>query len=254
MRSLPLLVATMLALSSVFAVHVAADAAAPNCQSFRYHVSIAQSALVEADVYMREGNDDLTKTNYDISTHELDMADEYGDAQTCLPGKLYNSFWATTFHHDVLDLVYLRPTKARALDIIKETGGIANTLQPSDGADAYRDAMQQYKTMKSLVASMPTDPVSKKVDVCQSDAKVINAVQGEEPKQAIDAGITGDVSLLISLDAASKITAVVVQRSPSVLLSQAAVDAVKASTFQTKVVNCKPVSGDFVYAVGFESQ
>jgi TonB family protein len=254
MRLPSILVVVFLMLALAAFLQKTASAAAQDCSAFRYHVSLAAHALVEADVYSRENNDDLTKVNYDISTHELDVADEYGSAQSCLPGKTYNSFWATTFHHDVYDLIYLNPTKARATEIVKDTGVIANTLQASDGAEAYADAMNQYRTMKSLASVIRAPEVPKKADPCQSDAKVLHAVFPEEPRSAQEQGISGDVAVMITLDETSKIVSATIQKSPSSLLNQAALNAALESTFQTRVVDCKPVGGTFTYVLSFQTQ
>lgn len=86
-------------------------------------------------------------------------------------------------------------------------------------------------------------------------AKTVNAVQAETPTLAQQQGISGEVTVLVSLDENSKLsTPPTVQKSPSVLLNKAAIDAARQSTYQTEIRNCKPIAATYRFIVEFQSQ
>ena len=83
---------------------------------------------------------------------------------------------------------------------------------------------------------------------------MINAVAPDTPPLAQQQGITGTVNVMVSLDENSKLVAAQVVKSPSSLLNNAALQAARASTFATKIVDCKPVAAQYLYVVDFTSQ
>jgi TonB family protein len=100
----------------------------------------------------------------------------------------------------------------------------------------------------------PTPPPTPSCAVPNADAKTTNAVQAETPPIAQQQGISGEVTVVVSLDETSKLVSATVQKSPSALLNNAAVNAAKASKFQTRIVNCKPVADSYRFIVEFQSQ
>jgi len=84
-------------------------------------------------------------------------------------------------------------------------------------------------------------------------ASVIDAATPDDPPMAAQQGITGDVQVVVSLDATSHITNTHVQSTPSVLLNQAALTATKQSKFQTEIKNCVPQASDYIFTVTFQS-
>ena len=83
-------------------------------------------------------------------------------------------------------------------------------------------------------------------------AGVVRSVDPETPAMAVQQGIKGDVQVVVSLDEQSRITGAVVQSSPSKILNQVALDAARASTFQTEVWDCRPVAADYLSIVPFD--
>ena len=86
------------------------------------------------------------------------------------------------------------------------------------------------------------------------DARTVNAVPAETPPLAQQQGISGEVTVVVSLDENSKLVSATVQKSPSSLLNNAALQAAKSSTYQTRIANCKPVADSYRFIVEFQSQ
>jgi TonB family protein len=83
---------------------------------------------------------------------------------------------------------------------------------------------------------------------------MVNAVAPDTPAIAQQQGISGVVQVLVALDANSKLVSATIQKSPSGLLNNAAIQAARASTFQTEIVDCKPVAANYLYQVEFNQQ
>lgn len=86
------------------------------------------------------------------------------------------------------------------------------------------------------------------------DAATLHAVEPDTPPLAQQQGISGTVQVVVSLDAQSHVTNTKVQSSPSAILNNAALSAARQSTFQTQIVNCKPIAADYIFSVEFNSQ
>ena len=82
----------------------------------------------------------------------------------------------------------------------------------------------------------------------------VRPMEPDMPAMAQQQGITGAVQVVVSLDAASHITGVKIQSSPSVVLNQAALSAARQSVFQTEIKDCKPQAADYLFTVDFQSQ
>jgi len=80
------------------------------------------------------------------------------------------------------------------------------------------------------------------------------AVEPDMPAMAQQQGITGDVTVLVSLDEASHITSSSIESSPSKILNSAALSAARQSTFQTEIRDCKPIAATYRFVVTFASQ
>ena len=74
------------------------------------------------------------------------------------------------------------------------------------------------------------------------------------PAMAQQQGITGDVTVLVSLDEGSHITSSSIESSPSKILNSAALSAARQSTFQTEIRDCKPIAATYRFVVTFASQ
>jgi len=67
-------------------------------------------------------------------------------------------------------------------------------------------------------------------------------------------GIFGDVQVLVTLDQQSQIVgSPSILRSPSIILNRAAIDAARASTFQTEIRNCVPLAAQYIFVVVFQA-
>jgi TonB family protein len=76
----------------------------------------------------------------------------------------------------------------------------------------------------------------------------------ETPALAQAQGISGDVTVIVSLDAASRVVNVRVASSPSDLLDAAALRAARESSFRTEIRDCRPVAADYAFIVEFSAQ
>jgi TonB family protein len=78
-------------------------------------------------------------------------------------------------------------------------------------------------------------------------------MEPDTPPLAQQQGISGVVQVVVSLDATSQVTNAKIQSSPSAILNNAALSAARQSTFQTQIVNCKPIAADYIFSVDFNS-
>jgi TonB family protein len=90
--------------------------------------------------------------------------------------------------------------------------------------------------------------------VPNADPRTTNAVPAETPPIAAQQGISGEVWVDVALDENNKIVSTKIEKSPSALLNNAALQATRQSTFRTKVINCKPVADTYRFIVEFQSQ
>lgn len=84
--------------------------------------------------------------------------------------------------------------------------------------------------------------------------KTLNAVAPDTPEIAREQGIVGTVEVRVDLNEKSQIVGISIFRSPNPLLNKAAMDAAKASTFQTEIQNCQPIASSYRYVVEFQSE
>jgi TonB family protein len=82
----------------------------------------------------------------------------------------------------------------------------------------------------------------------------VRAVEPDMPAMAQQQGITGDVTVDVSLDEANHIVSATVESSPSKILNSAALSAARQSTFQTEIRDCKPIAATYRFVVTFASQ
>jgi TonB family protein len=94
----------------------------------------------------------------------------------------------------------------------------------------------------------PTAPVCARPNVM---ASVLRAVEPDTPALAAQQGIYGTVQVVVSLDADSHVVGTRIQSSPSAVLNQAAMNAVRQSTFRTEIRNCLARAADYIFSVDF---
>jgi TonB family protein len=96
---------------------------------------------------------------------------------------------------------------------------------------------------------VPPDP-----DLCAvSDvpAVVLHAAQPDTPAAAQQGSITGRVDVLVSLDAAGHVVEATIKKSSSVVLNAASLAAARRSSYRPALHDCKPVPGEYTFAVEF---
>jgi TonB family protein len=98
---------------------------------------------------------------------------------------------------------------------------------------------------------MPTPLSCARPDV---PAVTLHAAEPDTPIIAQQQGISGTVSVVVSLDAQSRVVATRIQSSPSAALNAAALAAARGSHFRTEIKDCAPVAADYIFSVEFSSQ
>jgi hypothetical protein len=98
----------------------------------------------------------------------------------------------------------------------------------------------------------PTPPACPRPNV---PPRVVAAVQPETPPIAQQQGITGEVEVVVTLDANNQQSAEPkILKSASKLLEQAALRSAKASKFETEIKNCVHQASAYRFVVEFQSQ
>lgn len=82
-------------------------------------------------------------------------------------------------------------------------------------------------------------------------AMVVRAVNADIPLMAQQQGISGNVQVMVSLDASSHVIGTRIMSSPSAILNNAALTAARESTYQTEVRDCVPIASYFIFTVQF---
>jgi TonB family protein len=104
----------------------------------------------------------------------------------------------------------------------------------------------------------PATPVPTPPPACKNPnvpPHVVAAAQPDTPPIAQQQGITGDVEVVVTLDANSRQSQPpTVRKSPSRILNAAAIDAARQSRFQTEIRNCTPIAAQYLFIVEFTSQ
>ena len=103
-------------------------------------------------------------------------------------------------------------------------------------------------------ATPPPTPTPKACARPNIPPSTLRAVEPDMPAMAQQQGITGDVTVDVSLDEASHIVGATVESSPSKILNNAALSAARQSTFQTEIKDCKPIAATYRFVVTFASQ
>jgi TonB family protein len=112
-------------------------------------------------------------------------------------------------------------------------------------------------TVSAATAAPEPEPAATRPPACAQPnvaAATIDPVVPDTPPLAAEAGISGDVTVLVSLDEQSRVRDVRVVSSPSALLDAAALRAARASTFRTEVRDCRPIAADYAFIVEFTAQ
>ena len=85
-------------------------------------------------------------------------------------------------------------------------------------------------------------------------ATTLQAAEPDMPQIAQQQGISGTVTIQVSLDTTGHVTAAKVLSTPSALLNNAALQAARNSKFQPAIQDCKAIAADYTFLVEFTSQ
>jgi TonB family protein len=84
--------------------------------------------------------------------------------------------------------------------------------------------------------------------------RVVKESQPKVPPEAAFYGVSGQVTINITLDAASRVTNARISKSSSPIFELAALESAKSSTYQTEVVNCQGLAETFAFIVTFDNK
>jgi outer membrane biosynthesis protein TonB len=135
---------------------------------------------------------------------------------------------------------------------VAQAGPIRDGIGTANGVTQGGDDSGTAAT--SLPAASPApNPTVTSATCARPDvaAATVTAATPDTPPMAEAQGITGDVEVVVSLDAQSRLIGARVRTSPSLLLNAAALSAARASVFRTAVHDCVPTAADYVFTVAF---
>ncbi len=131
----------------------------------------------------------------------------------------------------------------------RAASGGAPTDAPGLGTDDGTGSALTPATPAPLAATAPPACA-----VPDRPAITLEPVAPETPPLAAQQGISGQVTVVVSLDTTNRVIGARVLSSPSVLLNAAAIDAARASRFQTEIRDCRPIAADYAFVVEFTAQ
>lgn len=125
---------------------------------------------------------------------------------------------------------------------------------PASGSDARASASPA--TPAAPVDPEPAPSATRPPACAQPNvaAATLDPVVPDTPPLAQQQGLTGDVTVLVSLDERSHLVTARILKSPSILLNDAALRAARASSYRTEVRDCRPVAADYAFIVEFSAQ
>ncbi len=97
----------------------------------------------------------------------------------------------------------------------------------------------------------PEPPAAPNCDRPNVPATVLHADEAEFPMEAYVAKAKGAVYVRVVLDDRSRVIWTDVESTASPLLSDAALQAARNSTYRTQVVNCRPIAAQYLFGVEF---
>ncbi len=148
------------------------------------------------------------------------------------------------------------PTEHENLNTQGSANGQPNGNTNSPAPPAPPQATSKPAAPPTATPVPPPTPTPKPAcAVPSADPKVVNAVPPEIPEIAQQSGNSaGEVEVKVDLDAASHIVSASIYKSTNPVLNSAAITSTKQSTFQTEIVDCKPVAASYRFVVDFNSQ
>ena len=115
-------------------------------------------------------------------------------------------------------------------------------------AGTYTGPVQAGAAQEITPKPSPTPPMCARPNIAPATLLPATAVT---PTMAEQQGIVGSVQVIVSLDFDSNVVGTRIASSPSVILNRAALAAARATLFQTEIRDCRPLAGDYLYAVDF---
>ena len=127
---------------------------------------------------------------------------------------------------------------------------------PGEPASDAGTVSATVATPDAVAATPSPQPTPTPLSCARPDipAATLRAAEPETPALAVQSGISGTVTVIVSLDAQSRIVATRIQSSPSAVLNPAAIAAARGSQFRTEIKDCAPVAADYIFSVDFSSQ
>jgi hypothetical protein len=105
-----------------------------------------------------------------------------------------------------------------------------------------------------LMLAEPTPIPTASCTQSERAPRTLEVAEPETPLAAQETGVTGEVRILITLDASSNLLATKVQFSANPVLNASALRAARGSRFQTAIHNCIPVAASYIFIVSYQSQ
>jgi TonB family protein len=149
-------------------------------------------------------------------------------------------------------------------DVARAEATAANAKRQATLSVTHAHSSQAEATRLTTMDAKPAKPLSKPSKV-RTDSTIapcarpnvsatsLHPAEPATPPMAQQQGIQGTVQVVVSLNAQSEVVGTRIQTSPSAILNSAALAAARQSTFQTEILNCKPIAADYIFSVDFTS-
>lgn len=213
----------------------------------RFMAVISKAVLLLA--VLEQSSEKIKRSNIPLAIEVVAIASKY---------KTINPIYWRAINEDLAKVKrrYSEVARAEANAARAQREAAFSVTHPHESrSDANRLATMDAKTTTSRSkASKLSQVASARCARPNVPATTIHAVEPDTPQTAQEQGLSGDVAVIVSLDAQSRVVGARIQSSPSSLLNSAALIAAYASTFQTEIQNCKPITADYIYTVQFSSQ
>ena len=161
-------------------------------------------------------------------------------------------------------IVVAMPARVRLEEAFVDTYGDGPAVRPcaiaGDWTGAMTPALHADMLARigapSVAGALAAQRIHQARAACQNRNAFGQTIDDSPPDVPLEArrkNLTGDVDVLLHLDAASVVTSTGILASPNAILNAAARDAARASLFRTEIRHCRPVASNFVFVVSYLS-